>query len=322
MKRSLIFVLLSLVFVSGVGLQADAVPAVHCGAVLVNPNPPKVKVFHLKHNLNCAPSFDPAIALGDDTTLDLGGHTLSGGGTGHGVDAIGLDHATVQNGSIKSFVTPVFFQDGNQDHATHLTLVGGAAEVNLNNTSHALVSNNKMKGIGLTCIEVNGADTSTVRSNKMSCSTNGIKIDNAATNTLVTRNKISAGTIGIDLNTTGPAFNRITGNRVRGGTTGIDVSGAAVDESITGNKITGASSDGIHVASGAQTIAIGGNSSNGNTHDGIFVQSSDVGTSVGDNVANDNGNYGIEATGNTDDAGGDRAKGNGQFFQCLFILCQ
>jgi len=322
MKRRLVLLVVAALFLCGVGMRAEAAFPITCGTALPDEPGPGNVTFKLTHNLTCAPSFDPALSLGDHTTLNLNGHVLTGSGSGNGVQAIGKDHATVTNGTIKSFVTPVFFEFGNQNHATRLTLFGGSAEVNANGTSHALIANNKMHGFGLTCVEVNSASETTVQSNTMNCSTNGVKIDNASTNTKVSGNVIHAGTIGVNVNTTGSASTRVVANVVGGGATGIDIGASGDEESITGNRVSGASSDGIHVASGATTIAIGGNTSSGNGNDGIFVQSSDAGTSVGDNVTNNNGNYGIEATAATDDAGGDKAKGNGRFLQCIFVLCQ
>ncbi len=320
MKRMLGVVALSIALVAGLGLRAEAAFRVGCGSVL--PDQTKDTVFHLKHNLTCPSSFDPAITLGDHTILDLKGHRLNGSGTGDGVDAIGKDHAAVRHGSITNFVTPVNFSNGNADQATRLKILGGFAAVNLNGTSHALVAKNRFTVVGLTCVDITDASDTTLLSNRMSCHMNGVTIGGASMNTLVDRNRISHGAVGIDINTTGLAFTRVIGNTVRGGTTGIFVAATGVNETITGNKVAGASSNGIDVPSGALTIAIGGNASNGNGHDGISVLNNDAGTSIGGNVANGNGNYGIEATAGTDDAGGNRAKANGAFYQCIFVVCQ
>jgi len=320
MKRSLILIVLSMVFVTGLGLRAEAKVAVTCGVTLPDENTDTT--FTLKRDLKCPGAADPAIALGDHTILDLNGHTLTGSGTGDGVRASAKDHSTVKNGTIKNFIVPVFFANGNADHATRLTLQQFAIGVDLFETTRALVSRVHMSNGGATeCVAVEAASDSVVQANRMSCTATGVKIDGASDDTLVSGNRLTGGTIGVNINTTGTAATRVVANVIRGGATGVDVAATGVDEIITGNDVAGASSDGIHVASGAQTIGIASNATHGNTHDGIFVQNADEGTSVGDNTANSNGNYGIEATAATDDAGGDKAMGNGQFGQCLFIVC-
>jgi len=318
MKR-VAFVLALVAFVGGLSIRAEAAIVVQCGTAI--PDQPTDTVFKLKHNLTCQPAFDPAISLGDHVILDLGGHTLQGSGTGDGVKANAKDHSTVRNGTIKNFVAGVVFSNGNADTASRLTLANGSSDVDFNGTSKGVVSRSTMSGSGFACVSVVAADGTTIQSNRMTCNANAVNLSSSPTETLVQKNRISATAIGINVNTTGLANTRIVSNVIRGGSRGIDVLANAVNTSIIGNNVAGASLDGIRVLSGALTTAIGSNVTDSNTHDGILVQSSDAGTSVGGNTANNNGNYGIEATAGTDDAGGDRAKGNEQFLQCIFVLC-
>jgi hypothetical protein len=321
MKRSLTFVVLAFVFITGLGVRAQAATPVTCGALPSHVGS-NIVTFKLTHDLTCAPSFDPAIAMPDDTVLDLNGHTLSGqAGSGHGVEAIGKDHVAVQNGTIKGFVTPVFFQDGNQNHATRLTLQSGNSAVTVNGTSNALIANNKISGAGVACVDVIGASDTTVKSNKISCTANDVKIESTSTDTFVTGNRITGGTIGVNVVTGGLAFSRVTTNKIRGSGTGIDVGGAAVNENILNNVVKGSTGNGIVVESGADAIDVGGNTANHNGNDGILIQSNSPGIQVGDNTANGNGNYGIEAVPATDDAGGNKAKGNDNDFECLSVIC-
>jgi hypothetical protein len=320
MKRSLAFVVLVFAFVAALGLRANAVAPVTCGS-LPSHTGSNIVTFKLTHDLICGPSFDPAIDMPDDTILDLGGHTLTGSGSGHGVDAIGKDHVTVRNGTIKNFVTPVFFQSGNQNHATHLTLVSGNSAVTANGTSNALISMNKITGAGVACVEVTGADNTTVRSNTISCTARGVEIDSSSTGTFVTGNRIKGGTIGVMVNTGGTSNTRVIKNSIKGAGTGVDMSGSAANANILRNTVKGSTANGIRVELGADLIDVGGNKTNGNTADGIRIESTSSGIQVGGNTANSNGNLGIEAVAATDDAGGNKAKANGNDFECAGVIC-
>ena len=96
--------------------------------------------------------------------------------------------------------------------------------------------------------------------------------------------------------------NRLANNRIGiapdqpTGTYGIPVLPPAVLTALTGNRVARAG------------------------RDGIFIEAS--GTVVGSNAANDNQELGINAVPGVIDAGGNRADGNGNVFQCVNVFCQ
>ncbi|MDQ2910534.1 MAG: right-handed parallel beta-helix repeat-containing protein [Actinomycetota bacterium] len=70
-----------------------------CGATIV-------KDTRLRHDLMCAQG-DGLVIGADGVTLDLGGHTIAGGGDSVGVEILQHDRVSVVNGTIRSFRTAV-----------------------------------------------------------------------------------------------------------------------------------------------------------------------------------------------------------------------
>ena len=98
-----------LVTVALSGTAAAAAPAVTCGSTVTTD-------VTLTADLHC-PSGD-GIILGSNVTLDLGGHSLVGGGSsGVGVQTDFLSEGgnTIRNGTIENWGTGILLQEQNPD---------------------------------------------------------------------------------------------------------------------------------------------------------------------------------------------------------------
>jgi parallel beta-helix repeat protein len=195
--------------------------------------------------------------------------------------------------------------------------------VNLAATTNALVSGCRISDGSNGIYDNSGTVGTIIRSNTIAVNSIGILIVDAAQKMLVKRNHLTGGLAGISMNTPGPTFVRLTGNTIRGAQTGIVV--GALNVQIDRNTVSGSSVNGIAILDPADAILIFNNTLTGNTNDGISEFSTKAGVEVGNNIANNNGNFGIEGVAATDDAGGNRARGNGAstgaFFQCVFVIC-
>ena len=90
------------------GSAAAAAPVVTCGSTVTTD-------VTLTADLDC-PSGDGVI-LGSNVTLDLGGHSLVGGGSGVGVQTSFLSEGgnTIRNGTIENWETGILLQEQNPD---------------------------------------------------------------------------------------------------------------------------------------------------------------------------------------------------------------
>jgi parallel beta-helix repeat protein len=76
------------------GAIANAAAQALCGAEIVAD-------FRLDHDLTCA--GDAFIVGADDITIDLDGHTLTGAGTGIGINVTGRSRVSIKRGTISNF---------------------------------------------------------------------------------------------------------------------------------------------------------------------------------------------------------------------------
>ncbi|MGB3442607.1 MAG: right-handed parallel beta-helix repeat-containing protein [Actinophytocola sp.] len=126
--------------VSGTATTAVAAPNIHCGDTIFAD-------LVANADLTC---LGDGLAIGaDDVTLDLGGHTIAGSGTGTGLAVTGRSGVTVRNGTIADFSTgsPPLGQAGVvADNAPNFTF----HHVTTHNTSVAILSSDDAVVTGAT----------------------------------------------------------------------------------------------------------------------------------------------------------------------------
>ncbi len=309
MGRLLAFLSAVALVVTGLDLDASAT-VIACGSTVDH----SVK---LTANIsNCTPG--PAITvIANDVVVDLNGHTVDGAGGGTGIAANGFNGVTIKNGTVKEFAIGVEFQGGDADRASGLTINAVIYGVNLDATTNASVTRSNISAD--TAISDSSGTLDTLSNNVVTGSTWGILLQGASSRITVSGNRLASASTQIDVLAASSV--QVLGNVIRGGGTGINVSGSSGVVSIVRNVLSRGAASGIIVLSGAGQTAIGRNTVTGYASNGIVIGSGDVGISVGDNVTNGNVGYGIDAHPATDDAGGNRARGNGQFMQCDQVLC-
>ncbi len=117
----------------------------------------------------------------------------------------------------------------------------------------------------------------------------------------------------------GASRNLVARNTFFGNTVGATVASGA-DNVLRRNTATAGSGDGFLVGAAATGTVLQLNTAIGFADDGIDVEA--AGTLIRRNTANDNGDLGIEAVAGVIDGGGNRARGNGNPFQCLNVACR
>jgi parallel beta-helix repeat protein len=251
----------------------------------------------------------------DGVTVDLNGHTISGQGdpfeeTLSGVQADGRSGVVVRNGTITGFTEAVLLTNASQSVVRDITAAGnldgitvrGDGIVIRNNTVTASFIGISASGDGLVldrnqaagefAISVDGSNLTVTRNHATECSQLSIEVHYQGA--LISRN------LADDRCGTGPQFVLSgTGGRIERNTALNGDTGFAIDD-----------------PSGVVTS----NVANFNSGDGIEIRS--AGTTVTRNTANFNGELGIEAVPGTIDAGGNRARGNGNPAQCVGVTCK
>jgi parallel beta-helix repeat protein len=116
-----------------------------CGAVIDQPGD-----YHLAQDLTCNPGLDTAAITihANDVTLHLGGHTLSGGGTGINGIVVGFGSGgpmvfgvTIQGGTVTNFVNDVILSQVGDSKVVNVDAVDTVA-TNLQGDAIALVNSN------------------------------------------------------------------------------------------------------------------------------------------------------------------------------------
>jgi parallel beta-helix repeat protein len=251
----------------------------------------------LNKDLNC--SGDGLEIDADDVTLDLNGHFIKGDGSGTGVLVDGQSGVKIKNGTVKEFAIGIFLTGTDDSTVKQVDARDhGAYGIFLTGSDNNTIERNKTKGNGNVGINVQSdSDDNTIDANTASrIDGDGIVVVNGIRNRVKQNTVNGNGSVGIGLFDTG-------------------------DNIVEENTTKGNGDDGISVNSSSTDTVLRANHTDDNGDDGIDVNASDNGTSIGDNRANDNDDLGIEAEPGVDDAGGNRAHGNGDPQQCTGVSC-
>jgi parallel beta-helix repeat protein len=295
--------------------------------------------------VNC--TGDGVVIGADGITLDLNGHLIDGTGfptSGAGVDNnAGHDGVTITGGRIQEFAAGVQLTDASANEITRLTVTTSPGGISVQGDSDSnVISRNVIEegGIGL----LGDTDANVIERNTISDPVGpGIQVLNAFPFTppeqnRIERNTISGGGEGVALDgaietavernvvsgvqrgiaVTG-LRNRIVQNTVSNNEVGI-VFGQASETEVVKNDVFDNTGDGIFVGSVARDTLLDRNTSNRNGDDGIDVES--LSTAISRNTANFNGDLGVEAVPGVIDAGGNKARGNGDPAQCVGVQCK
>ncbi len=263
------------------------------------------------------------VVAADNVTIDLGGHTVSGGAEtgarGPGILLRDVSGVTVRNGTVERFDAGVVIEGGSDNVVENLTVQDNVGDPGGELGDGILISDSRANRIRVNTVLRNGPFS-------------GISVGHRSEDNEILDNTVAANAM-TDLDHPGGG----------GQTMGIRIEGPAANRNrIAGNTVTGSGADGIVVLSTcdnpddeppcAGTPPNEGNVITGNTvsgnglsgrGSGIRVFSmpmpvAPVGNTISDNVADDNAWYGIAIDGAPLGSGGNhamrnRAHGNGRF---------
>jgi parallel beta-helix repeat protein len=202
--------------------------------------------YVLARDLNC-PGGGIVVAA-DNVRLDLGGNTLTGGGAGSGVAALGseVDPITglrVENGTVAGFDDGLVLSNAPGARVSRVTATGNVDDgIAVRNSPRARLRGNTATRNGGDGIDVGGCDGCVLAGNRI----------------------VGNGDTGIEVESAKGA--RVAGNTVTGNVDdGIDLQGGEVDDSLVrGNTITGNGDNGIVVDAGSTGNRLAGNRATGN----------------------------------------------------------
>lgn len=263
--------------------------AVTCGTVVTT---------SIKLTANLGPcAGDALIAGADNITIDLGGYTISGSGSGAGVRVAQRTGVTVTSGRIVGFHTGVVLDESTSSTVSKLVLTGNVRGVNVAGSDDNLVEKNTIADSGLDAIRLGLSADNVISKNVLTGNVFGIGVADFSTRNLIEKNVLrSTRGFGIAVFSDSDA-NLIEKNDVQGTVQG----------------------DGISVSLDSDLTSITKNIANLNGDDGIDTDNPH--TTITENVANGNGDLGIEAVAGTTDGGGNLASGNGNPAQCVGVSC-
>ena len=289
---------------------SSAAPAVQCGDVLTASTT-------LSQDLSCS-SGDGLTVAANGITLDLKGHTISGGPDTISAIRIayGVTGATVQNGALVGSKVGVVADTAHFNHITKLRISVTDQGILLANAANNLVDKNVISVRDRDGIKVDG-NNNTIAQNTVTNSPFGISVSNYSTGNLVTQNVLTGNRDWAVAVFDGAGTTTISRNTVTGSKNAILVTGGATGTTIAQNTVSAATADGIKVDGGTSGTLLMQNTSFSNGDDGIDVASS--ATTITKNTTYGNGGAGIEAVPGVTDGGGNNAYGNGS--PCVNVVC-
>lgn len=266
----------------------------------------------------------PALVVAaDDVTVDLGGHTISGGteagGRGPGILLSGVSGVTVRNGTVERFEAGVVIDGGSANLVEHLTVQDNVGAPAGELGDGIVVNNSRDNRVRANVVRRNGPFSGI--SLGPSATGNEVSDNTVADNDMAHLGESDAGRQTMGIRIEGPAanHNRIVANTVTGnGADGIVVL-ATCDNPDTEPPCVGTAPNEHNEIAGNTTTA------NGRSGRGAGIRLFSMPfpvppahNTLRDNVADDNATYGIAidgvalgSPGNT--AVGNRGHGNGEF---------
>jgi parallel beta-helix repeat protein len=259
----------------------------------------------------------------DGITIDLNGHMIEGNSSYPDVgveDRAGYDNITVENGTIRNFTSGVLL--GGSDHSTVRDLTVSDTEsivaegIFLSRSPYAVVervtTDHAFEGI----VIWDGSHHAHVDNISVSRSDYGISVSFNSGYALIEKSVVSRSGEAVEVRDI-PGVTVIKNHLVQNGI------GVQADNSpslvLEKNDVTESFGDGIVVGQSPGAL-LSENRVDRNGRDGIHVY--EAATTITKNTANDNGEYGIEAVPGVIDGGGNRASGNGNPLQCLYVQCK
>jgi parallel beta-helix repeat protein len=241
---------------------------------------------------------DGLVVAADGVTLDLGGHTVSGAGTGAGVRVARHTGVEVTGGTIEGFHTGLVLDEADGNHIWSLTLRDNLRQgITVAGSDANVVEKNSLLDNDGDAIRLGLSDGNVVRKNIAVGNVFGIGVADFSDGNLVEKNSVSATRV-----------------------FGIAVFSSSIDNRVEKNDVRGTLlGDGIIVAADSSGTQITKNVADSNGDDGIDIDN--PATTITANTANDNADLGIEAVAGTTDGGGNRASGNGNPAQCTGVSC-
>jgi parallel beta-helix repeat protein len=284
----------------------------------------------LSASLDCTARGPALVIRADGINLNLGGHTVNGGGSLAIDNTGGYDDVTIHDGAAKSFGDTVVLDGASRNVIRGLSVLipgpfgeGGGLEIRSGEANVVLESHVdgglgvvNSTGVVIAHSGVGGgefssaigiqADLARVHDNAVSAFRGAGILVNGSSNRILRNHSIGSAAGGINI--AGGAGNVVADNELLNGVFP------------TFGTVEGPYADGIFVAVAASGTRVRGNTANQNAGDGIESQSTS--SRLGGNSANDNGDVGIDAAAGVTDLGGNAASGNGNPLQCRNVFCQ
>lgn len=272
------------------GLPASAVDPIACGDTITTST-------ILTEDLVCT-SGDGLIIGAQGIVLDLGGHSIDGGGVSAAGVRIDNDHdVTVRNGSITGFSAGVEVQQSQRAHVHSLDITPVTRGINIGGGGAHLIEKNIIAGAGGDGIRVAVSTGNVIAKNTLTGNVWGISIADWSSATLVEKNVA-------------------TGNRHHG----VGAFSGATGTSFIKNIVSGTRDNGLVVGGDASGSYLEKNEVDTSGLAGILVNNAD--STLVKNVVVDNGGLGIEAVAGVTGAGNLAAGNNGGVDpQCTGVVC-
>jgi parallel beta-helix repeat protein len=252
-------------------------------------------------------------------TLDLAGHTITGGAVGIGIaNGSGASGLTVRNGTVIGFRTGVAIGSGSGHLVRNMSLFGSHDGLLLNGVMGALVERIDAAGNDGSGIHTPVSRNVVIRRSHVHDNAAGIG-GVGLQSSKIARNVIERNTFyGIRYGAaSGNIFlrNAITGN----GEFGIALEAGSAGNRVVRNRVAKTSGHGIFLADDSGANHLSRNRSDRNTGDGIAVMGS--GATLIRNSAARNGALGIDAPSGVALARRNVARHNGDPRQCVGVPC-
>ncbi|MGD0158743.1 MAG: NosD domain-containing protein [Candidatus Bathyarchaeia archaeon] len=247
---------------------------------------------------NITGEADGIVVERDNIVLNGAGYTVTGKGSGTGIDLVNMNNVTIKNTNIENFDYGVYLENSSNRATNGNDVVNNVGSVVLDySVNNAVYGNNITANYGYG-IRLDYSANTTVSGNNITANGgHGVYLYNSANNCVSGNNMTNnVGGFGLDYSVNNTVSeNNITANNGDGVTLG-----SSSNNTITGNDIEENNAYGIHIDSSSNNC-INGNNITANNWDGIHFDSSLNSTISGNNITANNayGTYLDNSSGNS-----------------------
>src|SRR5271157_4709250 len=256
---------------------------------------------------NISAAADGIVIERDNIVLNGAGYTMTGSGSGNGIDLINVNGVIIKNANIENFDCGVYLESSSNKTTNGDAVVSNVEGIGLDYSVNNTVSGNNITANGGHGVYLYNSVSNRVTGNNVANNVGGVGLDYSVNNTVSGNNVTANNGDGVTLGSS--SNNTVTENNVEENNAyGVHFDSSS-NNSISGNNITANNWNGIRLDSSSNSCVCG-NTITANSVYGVGLYISSNCSVSGNNIANNGYGIGLDSGSNGNSISGNKLNAN------------